>query len=546
MALIAEILDSLERRPDRRVSFFEGGKPAGRSFPEVRADVLELAARLRSAGVEPGMRVGLLGPNSYAWMLHDLALQSLGVISVAFPDHPPCPLPELHARYRLNLLLAAGDRYGAELGELAAAGRLEDRMREPVAPTLEHHQPAVDPRGGPVSITFSSGTSGKLKTLKITEAGTRQVIASFCSTFEFVEGDQFLVFLPLSSYQQRVMIYGAALFGIDLGLVDAPQLFKALLLFRPTLLLAPPILFESIQESFLRGVREAKRSQRLAFRALTGLAAVAPLRAVRERVARVCFGKLRDTLGGRIRILWTGMAPIRPGALRFFADAGLTLHEAYGLNECGPVACNTAKANRRGSVGRPITPGSVVIDHDGEILVRQPDPVACGYEECEPGEERLIYREDGLLATGDLGHFDADGFLYLRGRKKEVIVTREGFKISPEVLEKRINAHPAVLQSVVFGQDLESLAAVIVLEGDGPAARGAVEAHVARINEAEPACFAIQQLRFTTTRFSLENGQLTRNLKLHRNAIFAAYKPWLEKDFGRAPRPEARAARAGA
>ncbi|HVR11760.1 MAG TPA: AMP-binding protein, partial [Thermoanaerobaculia bacterium] len=531
---------------DRRVWFFAGAKPESRSFPEVRDEALQLAARLRAAGVGPGMRVGLLGPNSYAWMLHDLALQSLGAITVAFPEKPPSPPAELHARYRLNLLLAAGERCGAELKELTASAPLEDLARSPVAPTLEHHRPAAAGLQQPLSITFSSGTSGKTKTLKVTAAGTRQVIASFCSTFEFEEGDHFLVFLPLSSYQQRVMIYGSVLFGIDFSLVDAPQLFKALLLFRPTLLLAPPVFFENVQESFLRRVREAGPAQRLAFRGLTGLAAAVPLAAWRRRVARICYGKLREVLGGRVRIMWTGMAPIRPRALRFFANAGLTLYEAYGLNECGPIACNTAKAWRPGSVGMPIAPGSVVIADDGEILVRQPHPVASGYEECEPGEERHIYREDGLLATGDLGFFDADGFLYLRGRKKEVIVTREGFKISPEVLEQKINAHPAVLQSAVFGQQLETLAAVVVVESDSAAARSAIDSHIARINDSEPACFAIQKVHFTTAKFSLDNGQLTRNLKLHRNAIFSAYKPCLTPDSGHVPRAKPLAARAGA
>jgi long-chain acyl-CoA synthetase len=532
MPLIDEILDSLDCRPDRRVWFFTGAKPASRPFPEVRDDVLQLAARLHSAGVGPGMRVGILGPNSYAWMLHDLALQSLGAIAVAFPDQPPSPPAELHARYRLNLLLAAGERYGAELKELTASAPLEDLMRSPVAPTLEHHRPAEDRQEQPLSITFSSGSSGKLKTLKVTEAGTRQVIASFCSTFQFEDGDHLLVFLPLSSYQQRVMIYGSVCFGIDFSLVDAPQLFKALTLFRPTLLLAPPVLFENLEEGFLRGVREAGLMQRLAFRGLTGLAAVVPVAAWRRRVAGICYGKLREILGGRVRILWTGMAPIRPRTLRFFADAGLTLYEAYGLNECGPIACNTAKEWRPGSVGMPITPGSVVIADDGEILVREPHPVASGYEECEPGEERQIYREDGLLATGDLGFFDAKGFLHLRGRKKEVIVTREGFKISPEVLEKKINSHPAVLQSAVFGYQLEALAAVVVVESDSVAVKSAIDSHIARVNDDEPSCFAIQKVHFTTTKFSLENGQLTRNLKLHRSAIFMTYKPCLTTGSG--------------
>ena len=528
-ALIDEILASLDRYSDRRISYFVGSKPHSKTFPELKEEVLRLADRLRSIGLTRGMRVGLLAPNSIWWVLFDLAIQQVGAISVAFPDKLPCPISELHARYRLNLLAVSGERYRAEVDGIAAVTLIEDAVNVPVALTLEHHTPADGGERLPLSISFSSGSSGKLKTLIITGEGTRQTVTSFCSIFEFFPEDNFLIFLPLSSYQQRLMVHGCALFGINFSVIDATQLFKGFLHFRPTLLLAPPILFENIQDNFLRGVRQAKPMQRLAFGALNALAAAVPMAAVRNRATRTAYAKLHELFGGRIRILWTGMAPIRPGTLAFFARAGFTLYEAYGLNECGAIASNSAAAYRRGSVGRPIVPGSVILAEDGEVLVSIQDPLAIGYEDCEPGDREQIFRPDGLLGTGDLGYFDADGFLYLKGRKKEIIITREGFKISPETLEKRINEHPAVLQSVVFGNDLETLAAVVVLEELDPAVQMEIEAHIQRMNEKEAACFAIQKTHFTTDRFSPENGLLTRNLKLDRKAIFQAYRSWLEQ-----------------
>ena len=530
--LIDEVLAALDGHPERRIWFFAGSKPASKGFGEFAGDVRALARHLQAAGVTAGMRAGLLAPNSYAWVVHDLALQSLRAIPVALPDKLPCAVAELPARYRLNLLFVAGELHGAESEGLPGAVPIESTLDRAVTPTLDFFTPPADPDGGEkepvITIAFSSGSSGRLKTLKVTGSGTRQTITAFCSLFEFRPDDHFLIFLPLSSYQQRIMVYGCILLGIDFSVVDATQLFKAFQLLRPTLLLAPPVLFENIHESFVRGLRQTRPAQRLAFHLLGALQSLSPLPALRDRLARLRHAKLHDTFGGRMRIFWTGMAPIRRPTLRFFSRAGLTLYEAYGLNECGPVASNSAAARKLGSVGRPVIPGSVVLAPDGEILVKNPFPIAVGYEDCEPGDADEVFRPDGLIGTGDLGYFDAAGFLHLNGRKKEIIVTREGFKISPEVLEKSLNENPAVLQSVVFGNGMDALAAVVVVETLDPATRKTVEAHVARVNEREQDCFAIQNLHFTTTRFAVENGQLTRNLKLDRRAIFAAHQQALK------------------
>lgn len=528
-ALIDEVLEALDRWPEKRVSFFVGSKPGSKTFGELAQDVRTLAEHLRAAHVTAGMRVGILAPNSYAWVVHDLALQQLRAIPVAFPDKLPCAVAELQGRYRLNLLFVS-EGYAAEVEGLSAVVPIEKTLAQQITPTSDFYAPPADQTGDQevISITFSSGSSGKLKTLKVTSSGTKQTITGFCSLFEFLPEDHFLIFLPLSSYQQRIMIYGCILYGAEFSVIDATQLFKAFMLLRPTLLLAPPILFENIHENFERGLRQTPLGKRLAFHALRIIQGLLPKSALRAHLARTTHAKAHEIFGGRIRIFWTGMAPIRPSTLRFFSRAGFVLYEAYGLNECGPIASNSAAAHRLGSVGRPIVPDSVVLAPDGEVLIKNPFPIAIGYEDCDPGEAEAVFRPDGLIGTGDLGYFDADGFLYLKGRKKEIIITREGFKISPELLERKINEHPAALQSVVFGNNMDALAAVIVVETLDEENRKEIEAHVRRINEGEQPCFAIEKVHLTTTRFAVDNGQLTRNLKLDRRAIFAAHRNWIE------------------
>lgn len=528
------VATGLDNYPQHRVWYFDGPEPSFLIFSDLKKQINTTADRLASWGLSSPARVGLLAPNSLEWVVHDLALLRLGVTSVAFPHELSTSWGELHERYDLDLLLVSSqDEQGAQ----QAVG--------PVAflDGGERQRPALEPRAvrsadsgdSPLSVTFSSGTSGALKTLKVSDLGTRSIIERFQSLFPFERDDFFLVFLPLSSYQQRVMVYGSILYGIDFAIVAATQLFKALHQLQPTLCLAPPILFENIHSTFQARLEEASWWKQLAFRTLTGIARFSPP-ALRKKLLRKAYEGVYDVFGDRIRLLWTGMAPIRLSTLEFFARVGMPLYEAYGLNECGPIAANTPDAQRLGSVGRPILPGSVEIADDGEILVSIPHPVTTGYENCQDVEEKSVYLPDGRIATGDLGYLDEDGFLYLEGRKKQLIVTSGGQKISPEILEKRLLELPGVAQACVFGKGLPGLAAVLVLSEGEPAHReDSIRAAVEALNDDQPPHFAIDHVLCTEKKFSRENGLLTRNLKMDRQAIFDEFR-----DALRVPEPGTR------
>jgi long-chain acyl-CoA synthetase len=522
---LSKLAERMESAPERGISFYgEGGRIVRRSYPAVCADVREVVERLRGWGVREGMRVGVLATNSYEWVVHDLALLELGCTSVAFPEEfGGRSARELIEKYGLGLLLVSRKDNWPNL----APDPWTVYMDADNPPHVSVHPAAPRDAGGESvpSLTFSSGTSGRIKCLITNRRGAEQTVESFYRRFDINGDDSFLVFLPLSSFQQRLMVYAGFFYGFDLLLASPQQVLAAFREMRPTLCLAPPLLYETIHAQFDKAVSNLGAARRLMLRVLSALAQVVPVAAARERLLRACYGKIYEALGGRVRLLWTGMAPIKGSTLDFFARTRLPLCEAYGLTECGAITSNTPRHNRRGSVGRPIVDGSVFLVEDGEIMVRLEHLQTTGYLECDVDEEARTYVAPGTIATGDIGEFDRDGFLYLKGRKKEIIVTGQGYKVHPESLESVIDRNGEVGRSVVFGTGLPYLVALISARGPvDEAVEERIRKGVERVNARLPPAARIVRHHVTAEQLTRENGFMTRNLKLDRRAVFRHFR----------------------
>jgi long-subunit acyl-CoA synthetase (AMP-forming)/acyl carrier protein len=520
-----KLLERLESFPERNISFYdEAGALVRKSYPSVGADVRAAMEKLRGWGVEAGMRVGILAGNSYEWVVHDLALFNLGCTSVAFPDEfGQRTSLELIEKYGLALLLISKRDHWPNISANQWTIYLE-------ADNSQHVRVHPDAWRAPdgefiPTLTFSSGTSGRIKCLITNQRGAEETIAGFYKLFEITGEDSFLVFLPLSSFQQRLMIYAGFFYGFDIQLVSPTQVLAAFKEMRPTLCLAPPLLYETVHAKFNKAVQGLSPSRRLMLRAMSTLAEYMPLAPVRRKLIEACYGKVYESLGGRIRLMWTGMAPIKNTTLDFFRRMRLPLYEAYGLTECGAITTNTPRHQRRGSVGRPITEGSVVLAPDGEIMVRQEHLQTTGYLECDADEEARTFVAPNTVATGDIGYFDRDGYLYLKGRKKEIIITEQGYKVHPESLESLIDRCPQVERSVVFGTGLPYLVALIsIQEPKDEEATARIAKSIEKINADLPPVSQIVKYFITTEQLTRENGLMTRNLKLDRRAIFRHFK----------------------
>lgn len=438
---LIKMIDNLDSFPVNTITFYNHEDEVVRKdYVSLRADVMNAVGKLRQWGVKEGMRIGILAANSYEYVLYDLALIHMRCISVSFPEEfADRPTDDLVEQYELALLLLSKRDVWPNLsvGSSVAYFDLDDLQFPKVRNLIAGANEAANDRI--ISLTFSSGTSGKIKCLVVGQRGAESAISRFTEPFKIDHDDSLMIFLPLSSFQQRMMLYAAFYYGINVVLVNPAQLFRAFKELKPTLCLAPPMLYETIHNQFTNVVRGLAPTRRFMLNTLSTLAKYAPASPIRGKLLDMCYGRIYSSLGGRIRMMWTGMAPIRRSTLEFFDSMRIPLYEAYGLTESGPICANTPSHKRPGSVGKPLVNGSVTLAEDGEIIVRQDHLCTVGYLYTPVAEAQSTFLTSDTIATGDIGRFDSDGFLYLVGRKKEIVITSQGVKVHPERLESEIN-----------------------------------------------------------------------------------------------------------
>ena len=522
---LREIVDRLGQLPNNSILFFnKRGEVVKKEYPVLHADVKHAAEKLRGWGVKAGMRVGILATNSYEWVVFHLALLDLGCTAVCFAEEFGSETrEELFEKFGLSFLLILQTDTWPKLttGEwtalMDADNAEETRAREYTAPPLaDDYVP---------SLVFSSGTTGKLKCMIVNYRGVEETIASFQRLFPTRNDDSILIFLHLSGIQQHFMLYAGLFYGTDIHLIKPPRLFLTFKELRPTLCVGPPLLYETIHNQFKKAVANLRPPQRIGFHVLSGVANVAPSEFLRERLCQMIYKRLYESLGGRMRIMWTGMAPIKRSTLDFFAKARLPLYEAYGLSECGVISSNTPTHNKLSSVGQVVSKDSVYLAEDGEIVVHRDNLPTMGYWDGTGDAAKTTYLKPNTVATGDIGRFDDEGFLYLVGRKKDIILTKQGYKLHPESLEARINASPEVEHSVIFGNDLPYLVAVISVQGPvTDDLKKRIEAHIDQINTELPAAGRVVRFHITDEQFTMQNGFMTRTLKLNRAALFSHFE----------------------
>ena len=285
---------------------------------------------------------------------------------------------------------------------------------------------------------------------------------------------------PLTGLQQRQQVYGCINRGVNVTLCVHQRAMATIRAFKPTFLVAPPALYEnmlSISES-------------------TGV----PLPAL---------------FGGESRVLITGMAPIRKAVMRAYWDAGLELLEGYGLTECGIIACNTPDHCRPGTVGRPVDPAAFSLSPEGEVLVKQPYPLSLGYLDAEDLNS-ATYMADGTVMTGDVGHLDADGFLTLDGRIKDMIVLPSGKKLHPGDLENILLQLRGVEDAVAVDNGSGVTA---VLNVSGEASQDDIRAGLRQAGGAIDAAGAINQIIFADMPLTRNPEFQTANMKLNRRLV---------------------------
>ena len=515
---LSELICSLPEKTGA-LHMLENGLPVRRPYSSLYQDACAAQAQLREWGVVKGSRVGIYAPNSYRWVVYDLALVALGAISVPFTDDFNGAVDSnLIERYKLGLLLISKSHarlFPERPGHVALIDADNDAVR-----ALKREVPADPDQDDQLSLVFSSGSAGGLKGLVISRKGVVSTLPPTMDALGVRRGDRMLLFLPLSNFQQRFLCYSAFWYDFDLILTEHTNLFLAIDKLTPSILLAPPVFYQMIYAEF------AKLAfwKRTIWFVLGAAIRVIPVPPWRRNIARRVFRDFYRQFGGNMRMLITGMAPIPANIQTFFHMLQLPLFEAYGMVEAGVMAIRPGSCTNYASVGRPLRGVSFHIEDDGEIVVTREQPLTLRYFQCAEGENERTFLSPTQIATGDIGKIDGKGYLYLSGRKKEIIVAPSGVKVHPEVIEEELNSCPDVVNSVVFMKPAKShLTCVVVLNRLGdPIAQDRVRSLAMNLKTTKKLAMRVEVV-FHNANFSKENGLLRPNMKIDRKRIAALF-----------------------
>ena len=533
------------------------------------AEVTAVAKGLVASGIEPGDRVGIMSRTRYEWTLVDFACWAAGAVGV--------PIYETSAPEQVRWI--AGDS-GTKLvvvetaAHAAVVAQVRDELPD-LADVLVLNEDAITTlvaRGATAGVTdaeierrsaladgstlatiiYTSGTTGRPKGVELTHGnfvalcregavGLRDVCAKPYS--------RTLLFMPLAHVFARFIEVLCVTTGATLGHTpDTRNLIAELGTFKPTFVLAVPRVFEKVYNSAeqkagsgvkLRLFRWAAKVAITYSRALdTEGGPSGALKAQHALAGALVHRRLREALGGRAEFAVSGGAPLGERLGHFFRGIGVNVLEGYGLTETtAPTAVNRPELTKVGTVG-PAFPGTALrVDDEGAIWVKGPH-VFRGYRGMP--EETAAVLVDGWFQTGDLGSLDADGYLTITGRKKEIIVTAGGKNVAPALLEDRLRGHPLVSQVVVVGDQRPFIGALVTLDADmlpgwlsmhglppmdvttaarDPQVLEALDRAAERASQVVSRAESIRKIRVLTTDFTEANGYLTPSLKVKRAAV---------------------------
>ena len=480
-------MDAFGGRPVALRSKFEG-RWVDLGYRELADRVRDLSLGLIELGVSPGDRVAILSENRPEWAIADYACLAARCASV--PIYPTLPSKQIEyilrdagaaailvstpaqvekvlaIRQRLPALRhviafePTGARAGLlELEEVMTRGKdARDRNPDWRAKALTTSPDDL------ATVIYTSGTTGDPKGVMLTHGNVTSNVTTAMALFDFSPRDECLSFLPLSHIFERMfghysMFHSGVIINYAQGFDAVPADMQAR---RPTVMASVPRLYEKIFERVLESVRTSSAPQRYIFAwsrrvgeawadmTISGKRVPAGLRLRRALADRLVFAKLRARTGGRIRLFISGGAPLSPEIARFFYAAGLPIAEGYGLTETSPVmAVNTPDHLRFGTVGRAIPGVEIRIAPDGEIITRGPNVMAGYYNRPEATADAID--AEGWFHTGDIGMIDADGYLRITDRKKDLIVTAGGKNIAPQPIENLAKSSPFVSNAVMLG-----------------------------------------------------------------------------------------------
>lgn len=566
------LFDQAKRAPERPAYLVKtGGIWRTTSWSSHAAEVTQAARALIALGFQQGQHVCILGFNRPEWVVMDLATMAAGgapagIYTTSSPEevkyianHCEAPLilveNEAQAKkvfavrselpHLKHVVVMRGPRVEGAMSWDDFLARGDATAEKEVYERVEQLEP-----GALATLIYTSGTTGPPKAVMLTHENLAWTASTLRELAKIEAGGRSLSYLPLSHIaEQMITIHGPITGGSAVYFAESiDKIADNLKDARPTLFFGVPRIWEKFMSAISEKLAMAKggKAKLVAWARRVGTEVSAKkargqkptglLRVQYELANRLVFRKLKEAIGlDQATMLVTGAAPIAKEVLDFFASLDLLVQEVYGQSEgSGPTTLNIEGRTKLGSAG-PALPGvEVKIAEDDEILVRGKN-VFLGYYKDEAATKEAR-DERGYLHSGDLGRFDAEGFLHITGRKKDIIITAGGKNITPKNLESGVKNHPAVGECVVIGDRRKYLTMLVSLDPESAAQwmkdhgevgaphtsqalRTSIQKQIDEVNEKMARVEQIKKFTLLDRSFSIDTGELTPTLKVKRNVV---------------------------
>jgi len=575
-----------ERNLDRAMLHREAGTWLPISSSDLRRNVARTAHALQEWGVHQGDRVAILSENRPEWSTADFAILLLGAVTVPVyatltPEQTAYTLRDSGA----SIVFVSTEHQLRKVQTILPETQVKrivvmDHIQVPgdvAATCVVMHQfmtqgpLTLDPQTERIArsvqtddlatIIYTSGTTGASKGAMLTHGNMTSNIACSLLGFDMHPGEISISFLPLSHVTARHVDFSMLYHGVTLAYCPFMENLSATLLeVRPTVCVSVPRVYEKIYAKTEMSARGFPKRPIYRWALSVGrankpaiLAGETPTSLSWKLANKLVFSKIREGVGGRVKTFISGGAPLGRELAEWFATVGIRIHEGYGLTETSPViAVNTPVNHRIGTVGKILPNLEVRVAEDGEILVRGPS-VFKGYWN-RPEETRNAF-QDGWFKTGDIGHLDADGYLSVTDRKKELIKTSGGKFIAPQPIENSLKLNPLIGTAAIVG-DKHKFACVIVspnfavLEDwahtnnitfssraelvANPKIQALYEDAVEQVNQNLARFEKLKRVLLVPDEFTADNGALTPTMKLRRRVIEERYRTQIDELYAQA------------
>ena len=554
----------------------EGWQPV--TARELEAEVRATAKGLIAAGVQIGDRVAIMARTRFEWTILDFAIWFAGGVTV--------PIYETSSAEQVDWIV--NDSHCVAI--IVETPQLRDLVT-PILPNFTKNvwtmtenvlaqlaylgrdisDAEIDKRRNALTpdtlatLIYTSGTTGRPKGVQLTHGN----FLSECSNVVMGAADLFmkpggstLLFLPVAHVFGRMVQIGSIRAGLHLAHCSdvLGRLTTDLASFKPTFVLAVPRIFEKVYNGAEAKAAAGGKGAIFAKAANTAIeysqaldkgSVPLPLKIKHALFDKLVYSKIRHGLGGRVEAAISGGAPLGERLGHFYRGAGIRVLEGYGLTETTAGATlNLTTAHKVGSVGKPIPGTTIKIADDGEVLIKGPI-VMRGYWQNDAANAE-VFTEDGFFRSGDLGRLDEEGFLYIVGRKKELIVTSGGKNVAPAVLEDRLRAHPLISQCIVVGDNKPYIAALVTIDQDAikgwitankkdgatiaalthdPDLIAVIQTAVDEANKAVSRAESIRKFTILPVDFTIAGGQLTAKLSVKRHVVAQQFAKEIEALF---------------